>query len=359
MLITLIHSTTLRVALASLVLGLVASAAPALSVTISGPDVVSDVKNLRLKVTVTNTGQEALKLINEPGSPLITSPTDSFLITGPTKVNPTFAGISVKYAGVDMVAANGSSNTFTMLDVGKSITVTHNLSKRYNFKDSGPGKYTFDTAGLFYYVDNDKRAVSIKAATKSHQLVLQGKLSAPNRRSVERKFATFDNCTAVEQTDINSAVTNARAYVADAITFLTAHTNTTTRMTTWFGVFREHRRLFVLSNFNSLTTRGDEFSGWNYDCSQQDCVPGSYAHVHHLDFAEVHLCERFWTAPATGTDSKAGTLVHEGTHFAVTANTEDLANGKPDCVDLAKRRPGKAARNADSYQYFAENNPPL
>ncbi|HEY0511470.1 MAG TPA: M35 family metallo-endopeptidase [Thermoanaerobaculia bacterium] len=32
---------------------------------------------------------------------------------------------------------------------------------------------------------------------------------------------------------------------------------------------------------------------------------------------KVHLCGAFWSAPATGTDSKAGTLIHEISHFTV------------------------------------------
>ncbi|HKX84772.1 MAG TPA: M35 family metallo-endopeptidase, partial [Pyrinomonadaceae bacterium] len=70
----------------------------------------------------------------------------------------------------------------------------------------------------------------------------------------------------------------------------------------------------------------------------------------------IYLCNAFWNAPAQGTDSKAGTLVHEMSHFTVVAGTDDHAYGQTACKKLAKR-PQKAIDNADSHEYFAENTP--
>ncbi|KAF9463907.1 hypothetical protein BDZ94DRAFT_1257728 [Collybia nuda] len=355
----LVPRTTLCAFLAFLFWGVMVSASPALSVVVSGPGIVTNVKNLRLNVTVTNTGQETLKLINDPWSPLTTSPTDSFLITGPTKISPTFIGISVKYVGVDYIAANGTSSAFTVLGPGEFVIVTHDLSKGYNFKESGPGKYTFHAASLFHYVGSGRRAVPINTITRSHQLTLRGNLSPVDRNPGVHEFAMFNNCTAVQQTNIESAITGARTYVSNAISFLSSHNTTNTRYTTWFGAFKNTRYQSVLSNFTSLTTRGNEFSAWLYDCSLVGCDPGDYAYVDTDVYGKVYLCESFWTAPATGTNSKAGILVHEGTHFQATGHTRDIAIGKRACRELANTKPGKATQNADSYEYFAENTPPL
>ena len=73
----------------------------------------------------------------------------------------------------------------------------------------------------------------------------------------------------------------------------------------------------------------------------------------------VYLCGAFWNADATGTDSKAGTLVHETSHFTEIAGTEDLAYGQSSCKSLAKSNPANARNNADSHEFFAENNPAL
>ena len=71
----------------------------------------------------------------------------------------------------------------------------------------------------------------------------------------------------------------------------------------------------------------------------------------------MHLCGAFFAAPATGTDSKAGTMVHETSHFTVVAGTADNAYGQTACKNLAKSNSNKAVNNADSHEYFAENTP--
>ncbi|CCO33040.1 Peptidyl-Lys metalloendopeptidase Short=MEP [Rhizoctonia solani AG-1 IB] len=58
-----------------------------------------------------------------------------------------------------------------------------------------------------------------------------------------------------------------------------------------------------------------------------------------------------------GTDSKAGTIVHEASHFPEYAGTADHAYGQGACRDLARNDPNRAAMNADSHEYFAENQP--
>ena len=63
------------------------------------------------------------------------------------------------------------------------------------------------------------------------------------------------------------------------------------------------------------------------------------------------------SAPTTGTDSKAGTLVHEMSHFNVVASTDDWAYGQSAAKSLAISNPTKALDNADTHEYFAENNP--
>jgi len=71
----------------------------------------------------------------------------------------------------------------------------------------------------------------------------------------------------------------------------------------------------------------------------------------------VYLCGAFWYAPNTGTDSKAGTLIHESSHFTAHGGTRDWAYGQAACKNLAITYPDRAINNADSHEYFAENYP--
>jgi peptidyl-Lys metalloendopeptidase len=61
----------------------------------------------------------------------------------------------------------------------------------------------------------------------------------------------------------------------------------------------------------------------------------------------------------TGTDSMAGTIIHEVAHFKVVAGTTDHAYGHSAAKSLAVSNPTNALANSDSLQYYAENNPRL
>ncbi|HBI44476.1 MAG TPA: hypothetical protein DDY78_16735, partial [Planctomycetales bacterium] len=65
----------------------------------------------------------------------------------------------------------------------------------------------------------------------------------------------------------------------------------------------------------------------------------------------IWFCGAFWAAPATGADSKAGTVVHEHSHS--DANTDDLTYGQTNARALATSKPDQAVRNADNYEYYA------
>lgn len=71
------------------------------------------------------------------------------------------------------------------------------------------------------------------------------------------------------------------------------------------------------------------------------------------------MCNAFWTAPTSGTDSKGGTIIHETSHFNVVAGTDDIVYGQSGAKSLAISDPSQAIQNADSHEYFAENTPNL
>ena len=67
----------------------------------------------------------------------------------------------------------------------------------------------------------------------------------------------------------------------------------------------------------------------------------------------------FWNASLTGTDSRAGTIIHELSHFNVVAGTDDNEYGQVKCRELARTDLLEAIANADSHEYITENNPQL
>jgi peptidyl-Lys metalloendopeptidase len=90
------------------------------------------------------------------------------------------------------------------------------------------------------------------------------------------------------------------------------------------------------------------------DCG---CREDYYAYVYPNQPYKIYVCNAFWSAPMTGTDSKGGTLVHEMSHFTVVAGTGDWAYGHEAAAALAVGNPERAIDNADSHEYFGENTP--
>ncbi|KAF8652383.1 hypothetical protein AX16_004411 [Volvariella volvacea WC 439] len=346
-------SSTLRSALLTLAFSAAAvSAAPSLSLKVTGSNAVVGVDKLKVVTTVTNTGGEALKILNDPRGPLSTLPTNTFSITTADGSSPAFTGVKVKYVP-ETALAIGKADAFTILEPGQFATVEHDLSQAYNFTSSGEGAYDFEARNLFHIVDADNKLVPVYASSEAHSAKLTGKLAVA--RPTIAKRATYNGCSSTQQSNLVSAASAAQSYAASALSYLTSHTSSTTRYTTWFGTFTTARHNTVTSQFSNISS--NTFSSYTYDCT---CTSsGTYAYVYPSDFGHVYLCGAFWAAPNTGTDSRGGTLIHESSHFTANAGTDDHAYGQSACRSLASSSPDTAIDNADSHEYFAENNPAL
>lgn len=184
---------------------------------------------------------------------------------------------------------------------------------------------------------------------------------ASESRSVQtaaRLDAQFIGCATDQQKTINSAVDTATDHIAGAYQYVVNPPSDSTgeRYTTWFGTDEPQRRAFVTSVLNNL--HNNDFTTFVYDCST--CTnPSLFAYVYPDQFGVVYLCPIFWKIDLAGADSQAGTLIHEASHFLVNGGTQDHEYGQEDCMELARTKPQDAITNADNYEYFAENDPPL
>ena len=83
--------------------------------------------------------------------------------------------------------------------------------------------------------------------------------------------------------------------------------------------------------------------------------PGTYAYVYPKDATHtIYLDQGFDDAPDVGTDSKAGTLAHEMSHFSDVGATKDIVYGQTKAMALANTNSSAALNNADSFEYFIE-----
>ena len=117
----------------------------------------------------------------------------------------------------------------------------------------------------------------------------------------------------------------------------------------WFGAYTAARLKKVKTAFAKIRDRMKTVV-FTYDLSGTGCKSGWFAYTHKGD-TTIWFCGAFWAAPATGTDSKAGTVVHEHSHS--DANTDDVTYGQTNARALATSKPDQAVRNADNYEYYA------
>lgn len=165
----------------------------------------------------------------------------------------------------------------------------------------------------------------------------------------------FESCSSSRKTSINTALSSARSYGINSDNYFASKTysTVTTRYKTWFGTASSSRFSSVKGNYDRI-----EYALSNtkltFNCS---CTDSAYAYVYPTQPYRIYLCNAFWSAPNSGTDSRAGTIIHELSHFDVLGNTDDIVYGQSGAKNLAKTNPSQAIKNADSHEYFSENTP--
>ncbi|QLH25412.1 hemopexin repeat-containing protein [Streptomyces sp. Rer75] len=153
--------------------------------------------------------------------------------------------------------------------------------------------------------------------------------------------------------EVFAANDNARAWLDAAIAELTSWSGRTdnTLYREWFGADS-------VSRYNTVRDRMSGTRAWmnrrlTYDLSPEDCGADSNAYT-YLGSDTVYICPGFYRLPATGTDSRVGTIVHEWSHAATNVDTDDIVYGPAASRALAISNPDKAAKNADNYSSFVE-----
>ncbi|PUB11318.1 M35 family metallo-endopeptidase [Yoonia sediminilitoris] len=135
----------------------------------------------------------------------------------------------------------------------------------------------------------------------------------------------------------------------------------------WFGSYSTPNAETVRATLKSAVTamRSGRVSVQCVPAQGDGCQDGTIAWVSRPQAFVLNLCPGFFDLPmldtATpdggprGDSTQEGTVLHEMTHFQQVGRTEDYCYTRRVCAEMATARPGNAIRNADSYQYFAED----
>lgn len=266
-------------------------------------------------------------------------------------------GLPAEYIGKHFKRSAPTDKDYIILRGGESIDTTVDLAGFYDLSRSGyysvnyrAASYNLTTKDANFIGEEDKMASAAVAAW------IEGRETKIPLSEPEAVIGStsFTGCTTSRQSDLNTARNNAVTYSAGANSYLQAGT-VSSRYTTWFGTYQSSRYNTVRTHFSSILNAMD-MASVTFNCT---CTSSAYAYVYSNQPYTIYLCNAFWSAPALGTDSKAGTLVHEMSHFNVVAGTSDYAYGQTAAKRLATTNPKRAINNADNHEYFAENTPSL
>lgn len=247
---------------------------------------------------------------------------------------------------------------YIVLKPGDRLVRQVDLSTYYDFSASGEYTLAYDVASFQLHSEKTAGVWSGMDRLSSNELKVYVEGRAPTSASVSPAAvsgsSSFNKCTGSQQSSLLSARSQASTYSADGLLYLNANKQSS-RYTTWFGIYDSSRYTTVKTHFSAITNAMDT-APVSFDCG---CKKSYYAYVYPNKPYYIYLCRVFWTAPLTGTDSKAGTLIHEMSHFTVVAGTNDYVYGQTGAKSLAISNPNNAVNNADNHEYFAENTPAL
>ena len=246
-------------------------------------------EHLKVVATITNTGDEALKVLNDPSGALDDLPTDTFVIANAQGAQPSFTGVRVKYV-LETAATLGA---YTILAPGQAVQVEHDrrsrlfisvdallmlpclVSQAYNFTMSGAESYDIHASNKFYLLNGDSTISTIEAKVEPYSAKISGRLAVAHSTLARR--ASFNGCSSSQQSLLVSAASAASKYAGDAFVYVRSHTSPTPRYTTWFGTYTSARHGIVQSGFSAVS--GNAFSSFSYDCTCTDSDLFAYVYA--------------------------------------------------------------------------------
>ncbi len=282
-------------------------------------------------------------------------------------------GQPVQYEGPMIKRPLPQAADFAILRAGETLRVVVDLSSAYDLSKTGDYTVTYkvplqfaslstgemlkhanghpmmaQSVPLKLWVDGSDQLGAMKAGASQ-----KGKPGGGTGGSVVNGVS-YVGCSTTQINTLGSAVTAARNYSENAKGYLNAST-VGPRYTTWFGAYTTSRYNTAEQHFVDIDAAMDQSGGQiTINCG---CNQSYYAYVYPTRPYEIFVCRAFWNAPTTGTDSKAGTLIHEMSHFNAVAGTDDVVYGQAGAKNLASTNPDGALNNADNHEYFAENTP--
>ena len=272
------------------------------------------------------------------------------------------------YTGTVFKRAEPTAADFVTIAPGESVSALIDLESYYDVATAGT--YRIDYRGEFHHapslkwLDREDTAMA-GAGLSTSALHVRGPDMAlePGLATFLRaRPPQFESCSAAQQNILVEATTAAEGIADEALSSLRglaeADRPGSPRYERWFGDYDPARYARVSDNFTRISgALADEVM--NYSCACDPRFADAFAYVRPAFPYDVFMCNAFFQADVLGTDSRAGTIIHELSHFTILGGTDDIAYGQQLAGALAQDSPEDAVNNADSHEYFAENTPAL
>jgi len=265
-------------------------------------------------------------------------------------------GLELRYSGIHVKWLPPTASDYVYLAPGQSVSEKIDLLRSYPINYKGEYAVSLRDSGVTVGGNvNAKANGEISINLDEDRLV-----------RVFKRASRFQNCSTGQQSEIDAALTSAERIANESINALQSapleFRSSSDRYTEWFGVYSAARYAQVEQGMSRIASAtSNQTIGFNCDCSNQPGVDPSqtFAFVFRNDAYNMTLCDVFFRVPREGTDSKSGTIVHEISHFNVVASSDDFndALNQRGSRNLANSSPASAIRNANAFEYFAENTP--
>jgi len=173
--------------------------------------------------------------------------------------------------------------------------------------------------------------------------------------------ANFVDCTSDEQNVLSAAASAGHKLVADGYHYVSGLSgNDSTRVTTWFGSDLSAEGLVNIVGRLKILNDAD-ISNFTYNCSGSANIP-----IWSLsrDFGVYNVLPRVTTLPSTGDGSATQMWLYGFLTFSI-GDTQTYpvlvegSGGATDTMELAEYGSIVTLKNAYTYVYFLENDPPL
>ena len=272
-------------------------------------------------------------------------------------------GKQVKYTGRLYKRSHPLGDDFIDFQPGESKSITVFLRSIYDM--AAAGSYEVMYRGLFQYRQHGIGKGEVSAGRLMIHPLVESNVIVLNVSTVPlppvsaHQPPMLVSCSTEETQTLEEAVALAQVYAANAASVLSTTEYPTRasagRYLAWFGIYDASRYSQVSAIFAEISSAlSEEVIEFRCDCNQD-----LFAWVLPSEPYVINICKEFWNAELSGTDSQAGTIIHEMTHFEIIADTDDHVYGQSGAYDLAKNFPETAISNADSFEFFAENTPHL